>query len=544
MIKNISKLRTRVTCTLLISILGSFMMIIVIFSIYYLKTSKNAAMTTTRITVESLANQIEFYVEDLNAVTMLPYVNTNIMSALSQLVDNNVNESSSKHENKQYLEIEFKRYMQLTNSTVNNFIFISDTDTLFFSKMSGFPFFNSKYPFENTEWYQSIVDADGKAVYIGDHYQDYLTLDQSKNVFSVGRLIKTTYGNKILGVILADADILLLDDLMKGTAIDKNVTIVLLDKDENIISSNAEVSEKIKNKILKADRKDRFLFQNETVNIPIEGTDWNIIAVVNEYGGFSTSLQYFSLFVTAIFVIIVLGLTIFLILSNKIFYPMNQLVLTMKNVEKTGVTVRYKVETNDEVGALGTAFNHMMDRITELMEKEKQNMELLKKTEYYALQSQIEPHFIYNILNNFAGLNKMGQTKLLDESITKLAQYMRYLLSREETVCLSKEIEMLNLYCDLMKLRFGNRLETVFSCDEEFKTVMIPKLMLQPLVENAVVHGLEPSPTGGYVSIVCEEEEGYLQITVCDNGVGFEYEPVQNKNSVVLSSVRDRVAIK
>jgi two-component system sensor histidine kinase YesM len=147
------------------------------------------------------------------------------------------------------------------------------------------------------------------------------------------------------------------------------------------------------------------------------------------------------------------------------------------------------------------------------------------------------------VLSNFAGLNSMGERELLEHSIQELAQFLRYMLNHADEVTLSVEIDMLEKYCSLLKLRFGDRLETIFSCDETFRKVLIPKLLLQPLIENSVIHGIEPSDEGGYVSIICEAVEKNLIITVEDNGVGFDMEGINLENSVGIRNVRDRLLL-
>lgn len=174
--------------------------------------------------------------------------------------------------------------------------------------------------------------------------------------------------------------------------------------------------------------------------------------------------------------------------------------------------------------------------------------ELLDKreAEYQALQSQIRPHFLYNVLGTIVGLNRVGDTKALETAVLALRGLLHYTLEKEHTVRVSDELDIVTRYCDLQKLRFGERLSFTVECDEEVRDWRLPKLLVQPLVENAVVHGIEPLDRRGRVGVEAKsavDAPETLVIEIHDNGMGFDPSRIKGSMRVGLENVRSRIAL-
>ena len=174
--------------------------------------------------------------------------------------------------------------------------------------------------------------------------------------------------------------------------------------------------------------------------------------------------------------------------------------------------------------------------------------ELLKKgeAEYRALQSQINPHFIYNVLNGLVGLNRMEARKQLEDAIVALKDMLRYILEQNMWTTIEKEMVFIEKYCKLQKLRFQERLEVEIKCEEKVKGEKIPKLILQPVVENAIIHGIEPLEKAGKVEIRAERirngKEDGVGIYIIDNGTGFNIQDNSN-GGIGLNNVRERLKL-
>ncbi len=175
-------------------------------------------------------------------------------------------------------------------------------------------------------------------------------------------------------------------------------------------------------------------------------------------------------------------------------------------------------------------------------------LELIGKgeAEYQALQSQVQPHFIYNILNGFIGLNRLKARDELEKAILELKDMLRYTQESRTWATLSEEFAFVGNYCELQKLRFDERLNYSLEIDEEAKSIRVPRLILQPIVENAIIHGIEPSETGrGELSVrtsfAVEGNEKILTITVKDTGVGFDIDTLKEREHIGVGNVRKRL---
>jgi two-component system sensor histidine kinase YesM len=214
------------------------------------------------------------------------------------------------------------------------------------------------------------------------------------------------------------------------------------------------------------------------------------------------------------------------------------------NLDVNEVEVRYM----DEVGSLAKSFNEMSNSIKKLVEdlRLKSNLEkklhdeemqlmkmqqLLKESEFLALQSQINPHFLFNTLNSIARTSMLGQTELTTKLIRSLSNIFRYNLRQHNSaVTLDKELDTIKEYVFIQQHRFGHRLNFDFVCEVETKKILVPCFSLQPLVENSIIHGIEPLEKGGRIRIKIEEKNDYIFIKVIDNGTGIKKEMLKEIN--------------
>lgn len=198
---------------------------------------------------------------------------------------------------------------------------------------------------------------------------------------------------------------------------------------------------------------------------------------------------------------------------------------------------------NDEIGILQLSYNKMVIRLEEMIEEIRQIGDKKKEAELQALISQINPHFLYNTLDSIhwkAVLNRDGEVA---EQVLLLSDVYRYVLSRgKEFITFREEFDFQEKYLSLMKMRFGERLRYTRSLEEGLENMYFPKLIVQPLLENAMIHGIEPKVEGGTISICVRRESGDIFICIEDTGVGFEKDTdVENDEVEKLSG---SVAIK
>ena len=172
----------------------------------------------------------------------------------------------------------------------------------------------------------------------------------------------------------------------------------------------------------------------------------------------------------------------------------------------------------------------------------------LEKARYKALQSQINPHFLFNTLNIISRTALFEDANSTVDLIDSLASIFRYTLEYHDDVLLKDELEFVRQYLTIQQFRFGERLEFSIACPQEFNDVKIPPLVIQPFVENAMVHGLEPKEDGGKIEVMVKKEGRRLVISIIDTGVGIDLaklnQPKPNgKQHIGVKNIGDRLKL-
>lgn len=232
----------------------------------------------------------------------------------------------------------------------------------------------------------------------------------------------------------------------------------------------------------------------------------------------------------------VIAILLIALLSRSVTKPLRQLSKMMEEVGQGNFKTNYIVDSNDEIGALSKTFNQMVKDMEALINREYEAKVMLQSAEMKSLQMQINPHFLYNTLDT---INWMARTKGIEDignMTSALGRLMRYSLSEKEIVTIREEIDNLKNYIEIQDVRYGDRMIVKFDIPEEVKGYYIPKLLIQPILENAIVHGVESKidDTLIQVSIVQKDEE--LNIIVEDDGGGMTQYAVE----VILSDKKEQ----
>lgn len=207
-------------------------------------------------------------------------------------------------------------------------------------------------------------------------------------------------------------------------------------------------------------------------------------------------------------------------LTHRVIHrPLARLVQAFRKVEQGDLSVRLSLKRNDEFGYLYRQFNEMAVNLDTLIQQVYQQKLLMQRAELKQLQSQINPHFLYNsffIINTMA---RLGDDNLIVFS-KLLSEYYQFITrNTSDQVTLSEEIRHAIIYTEIQKIRFSRRLSIEFPpCPEEFGSMLVPRLILQPIIENAFNHGVERMADGGLIHISYEVSGQLLQILVEDSG--------------------------
>ncbi|MET3699652.1 two-component system sensor histidine kinase YesM [Bacillus oleivorans] len=414
----------------------------------------------------------------------------------------------------------------------------------------------------NNKWIKEIERADGEWVLLPLHQPNYY-LKKETAVFSVARLIRDPSTYDPLGIIKIDLKQELIEEIVGNTnsssqifIVDQNNQFIYPNKEEKIIESSF-ISE-----------LEGIQVKNYT-NIPINGRDYMMVYNESDYSGMKTVMLtprsiVFSevnrlrrMMVAVVVVGIVISFLLGFILSKPLVQSIHKLRKAMDKVQRGYLSQRVEITSNDEIGQLGKGFNHMISEIDRLVSEVYKTSLREKDAEIRALQSQMNPHFLYNTLES---INMLAITKgnlEVSDMVTSLGKLLRYTIDNSaKIVMLKEELSFIQSYIAIQRVRMGDKLQYREEIDPQVNDVLLPKLVLQPLVENAIVHGL--SIQGGLISIKGKSENGLLTIKVEDNGKGITPERLaelkrfiesqqhtaSDKHSgIALSNVHERIRL-
>lgn len=242
-----------------------------------------------------------------------------------------------------------------------------------------------------------------------------------------------------------------------------------------------------------------------------------------------------------------------MLISHILAKPAKELTMAMKSFEQNAENFTYKqVRGTEELMILSDSFDHMVRRIQNLMEQVRQEEITLRKTELKALQAQINPHFLYNTLDAIAWLCEDGRNKDAEDMVTSLAKLFRISISKgHELITIEKEIQHAESYLRIEKFRYKNQFTYTFDVDEACLGYLCNKITLQPIIENAIYHGLNRMVDEGEITICIREDGDDIILSVEDNGIGMTEEQCQeilrkepgDRTGIGIKNVNDRIKI-
>ena len=282
-------------------------------------------------------------------------------------------------------------------------------------------------------------------------------------------------------------------------------------------------------------------------------SSWRIIAVSFVDEVISEGLFYCIFLLSALLLLVVFAaLLSSFVFSRMISGPINRLTGAMRAFEQDAEGFRFRpVGGSREMQELSDAFGQMVLRIQELMQQVRNEEIVLRKTELRALQAQINPHFLYNTLDSIAWMCEDGRSKEAVSMVNALARLFRISISKgHELIPVAKEVEHAKSYLQIQKFRYKDQFDYAFEVEEGCSAYYCNKITLQPLIENAIYHGLNRMIDEGFILIRIYEEGEELVFCVEDNGVGMTEEQCaailtadSGQGGIGMKNVNDRVKI-
>lgn len=504
---------------MIVTILGMLYVGITLYSKFDNLVEQNAIFNTRQI-IEQVNLNLDYYLKGMLEI-----------SNYSDGVIYNTEDLTDKK-----LEEQMNAILNSRKDIVSLAVFSKDGEMI-----ADFPSYKLKDNVEiaKQDWFETPIKEQGNLFFSFPHVQNIFE-GQHSWVVSLGRQI--TYrknGKKEQGVLLVDMNFSAIDQICRNVTFGKKGYIYLIDSKGNIVyhpqqelinmglkqEKIDEVQEQVFGRYFdNVDGKKR-LITIETVNY----CRWRIvgIAYMEEIANMKKEVwSYFVLILTAGSLFVVF---ISMLISAKISKPIKELEKSMKKVEKGEFDINIDIKGEAEVAQLSKAFNLMVLRIKTLMKQIVYEQEEKRKSELNALQSQINPHFLYNTLDSVVWMAENGKSADVITMVTALARLFRISISRgRNIITVKQELEHARNYLIIQNVRYKNKFKYEIEAEEKVLQYKTIKLILQPLIENAIYHGIEYMVDEGFIKVSVKEEYDKLLFTVEDNGLGIEPHKIKN----------------
>lgn len=382
---------------------------------------------------------------------------------------------------------------------------------------------------KNISWYKKLINSNNMAFASKADFSK-ISSNSSKNIISISKEIKDK-NNKRLGFVVINLSYKFLEDFLSTINFGKDGYVFILSSEEELLFKSKNMEdfgkkdyEKLLKKRMKPEKMD---FVSSNVFIP--NTQWKLVGISfsNAISNLKKQLIESSLILAIIVFILTLLVSIFV--SKKISKPIIYLIGEIKKTDKKLYKIKSLPQASSEIQILTKEYNNLIDRIFVLTEYIEKKEEQKRTYQVKALQSQINPHFLYNTLDTILWLVEFGENEKAIKVTKNLGMLLRNSLNIDEDfVKLDKEIEHAKNYLDIQKIRYDNKFTYEFIKKIETSSLYVPKLILQPIIENAIYHGIREKKSKSYIKIIVEKNSEFLIIKIIDNGLG----PKEKKENI------------
>lgn len=513
------------------------------YSAYFTEQTK----AQTQQTIEQININVDTYLSELLRLSLSPYYNNSIMEDL----ESQPKSAIEKLEMQRKVETFLGSVMILPREDILRVYIL--TDNAVYSNIKT-PFDMENYTdYIKSGWYRQAVSTQ-KQIFLPVRSEKVFGNVRTQ-IFSIVQSLRSKKDSSVvLGVIKVDASYAGIKSICDKVELDHDSALLILDSDKNIIYagsrfSHGELGDAMYSRALSVNGSSLETINNKQYVLntsTLQTTGWKVV----EVHSYDSLNYYFSQTRNAAFLLAMLcsffAVLILILFANSFLKPLLHVVNRMELVEKGDLTIQVPVKSHDEVGYLTDSFNNMVSQLQTTMVKNTQLVKevyemnyLQKEAQYNALCSQIKPHFLYNTLNTISLLIKCGENQQAVSDIEKLSYYLRGVMNTDKDIALAAEIKIIEAYLGLQKSRYGEKLTFAIEIPESIKDYLIPALSLQPIVENAIIHGCDFTKNVSLIRLGCRTKNDLLLIFIIDNGKGIDKAQLEDLNRSLKNSHPD-----
>ncbi len=495
---------------------------------------KSVTLNTSE-SMDQVLDNIEFHLKDMESVATDIIFNPTIINNLKNINGNyDFQDIQSTNEIKSALikQISVKTGLKSVFLIGDNYFVISSGNTY----VSPAPLDNLPELMRQQPWYAKAVANGGRSYFTIAGTESRISEEagaeeETNQTIRLARLYRDIQSGNPVGVLGIDLEYKVIDSIISKLQTEFNSSLILVDEDGHVI--------------YKRDPADWFMENGKRAEMDIIGLEsgvdeikghgerllriyrtshlsgWKVIQLIpySEILAPVRFIQKLTLFLVAVCLISALVISVFV--SNRLLKPLQHLVGLMKKVQQGDLDVKLDSIRNDEIGHLSRNFNTMTWRLKEMHSEIYREQELKRQAELSALQAQIQPHFLYNTLDSIKWMAVMRGEQQISDMISALVNLLRNSINLgKETITIRQEIDNLFNYIRIQQMRYLESFEMDVQVDENTLEFGIPKLVLQPLVENAIFHGMEGIDSGGRITVKVSLKEGHILCRISDNGRG------------------------
>ncbi|MDF2633676.1 MAG: multi-sensor signal transduction histidine kinase [Pelosinus sp.] len=499
----------------------------VLGNVIYSKSIEKQANEHTGQMIEQVTRNVEFYIHDMENIISYLSDDPQVIAFL---------QGKKEGENRGNLTNEIRRILKTYTNVhpeIAGILIVNDNNIYISNEMHRI----SRDPLTDEPWYKRAVAAP-KAMQlfskpIGRNITTTLNYSADE-VVSIAKAVIDPLTGQRLGVILIDLKLDKIKQVIEAITLGKNGFLYIMDANGGIVYAPV-------NPIVYRVKNEWLTDSANSIVKTIQGSDFQIIYKDSAYsnwktiGVFSlnetlkevTILRHYSILIGLVTLILAIVAAFFF--TASIAKPLSKLRSLMKRAEEGDLSVRFNSKYNDEIGQLGNSFNNMIKEISNLIDMVYTEQKRKREAELKTLQAQIKPHFLYNTLYTIQWMAGEHGAQDVVHIVGALANLFRIGLSKgKEMISVHEELEHVRSYLTIQKARYEDKLMYEIKYDEDILNYSVLKLILQPLVENAIYHGINARRGGGNITITARVDKGKLYFCVADNGIGITSEKLKD----------------
>ncbi|TCZ74627.1 sensor histidine kinase [Paenibacillus albiflavus] len=505
-------------------------------------------------------HSLDYFARDIEQLSIYIYGNNEIQEVLAKPSNRSLVE---KLEDEKKINGILKMFLGFKSWDIDIYLLGLNGDRYFTGDLLPSP-----YEDFNSNWglFRKARLADGNVVW--DTHYAMKKINDFGVVLSSGRLMKRIGTNESLGYLVIDIREPALADKYDKAYLYPGGEVYLTDQSGYIISSTPskqQIGTKLQAAFMpKVIEGTKGFFSidspDESTAMVIydtsKSTGYKLISKVPVNMVTKDSLSIRNLTISMIILEVIVFFVIAYLISRTLTRPMRKLNSLMRKVEGGDMNVSFASKYNDEVGQLGQSFNRMLGQINHLINEVYEKQLMLQQAELKAVQAQFNPHFLYNTLDSINWMARIHKVDDISQTAVALGELLRFSIRKDGLfIPIEEDLRQINNYLTIQKIRYRDKYEATLEIESDIQKLYMPKLLLQPIIENAITHGLEMKMGKGKIDISVKNVGERIRFVVHDDGAGMDpirAEQIMNgeyvtnrleKTGIGLDNVRKRLLL-